>query len=299
MINGLKFEYDGIAGNAEISGPVLTFSVKFSYNGLPNQESTLYFGIRGAYLLTLVDKIDMKVGPLSPESFHIEPVGKGGTTTLKFELRHQSASLQELTMIAKERVFSIRIDLFGYEVPVGSRINNLDLMGLILFSPQTTSVQGKVNGAENTMHFQIPIESWLEALKESGVMDYYINTLVVNSDGRKDIRDLVQKIHEARDLLIQGKPGDSIAKLRDIVTWAGYKRKEEKNRYEKLKDYSLTANERADLVAPLDTLWRWTARGHHQGLNSDEVNEDQAKETIDLCYVFVSLLSRRKTSSTL
>ena len=299
MINGLKFEYDGIAGNAEISGPVLTFTVKCSYNGLPNQESTLNFGIRSAYLLTLVDNINKQVGPLSPEPFHIEGVVKGGTTSLKFELRLQSASLQELTSIAKERVFSIRVDLFGYEVPAGSRMNNSDLIGLILFSPQPTSVQGKVNGVENTMHFQIPTESWLKAIKESGVMDYYINTLVVNSDGRKDIRALVQKIHEARDLLIQGKQGDSIAKLRDIVTWAGYKRKEEKNRYEKLKDYSLTANERADLVAPLDTLWRWTARGHHQGLNSDEVNEDQAKETIDLCYVFVSLLSRRKTSSTL
>ena len=170
-------------------------------------------------------------------------------------------------------------------------------IGFILSSPTSSHVQGKLNGSDNTRYFQIPLETWLSALKDSGCMDYYINTLVVNSDGRGDINDMVQKIHEARELLIQGKPGDSVSKLRDIITWAGRKRKAEKNRYEKLSNYILTEKERDDVVSLLDTLWEWTSHGHHQGLNGDTVDEDQAKAAIDLCYVFVSLLSRRKTAS--
>ena len=295
----LKFEYNSIDGNREISGPVLTFQIRYTYFGKSNKESTVYFGIRGASLSTLVNNEEMPVSPLITAPFQVQPVVKGGSNVFTVDLRLSSASLQELTMIAKERVFSMRLELFAFETDGAYRADYPTFMGGILSSPTSAFVQGKINGNDNTRYFQIPLESWLSALKDTGHMDYHVNTLIISSTDRKDVQDLVRRLHEARDLLIQGKPGDSVSKLRDIVTWAGYKRSGESDRYRKLKEYNLTQRERDDVVSLLDTLWKWTSHGHHQGLDENSVGEDQAKAAIDLCYVFVELLSRRETIGTL
>lgn len=294
LSGNLKFEYDGIGGSKQLSGPVLSFRVRYSYDGMSQKESTIYFGVRGGFLTTLVGGDEQKIGLLDTEPFSIQPLAKGGSGTLVFNVRLSHSSLQQLSIVSKQRIFRITVDTFAHEIEGPHTGSYSRFIGAILASPWKGIVGGKIDGNNNVQSFQVPLDSWLKALKDTGYMDNFIDTIIINSSDREDIHSLLRKIQEANDLLIQGKPGDSVSKLRDIMTWAGYKRNGEKDRYQKLKEYSFSEKERNDVVSLLDALWKWTSHGHHQGLDDDSIDEDQAKAAIDLCYIFVGLVSRRK-----
>ena len=155
-------------------------------------------------------------------------------------------------------------------------------------------VGGKVDGARNSNEFKVDAEEWERAVENTKAAQYVTDSLLILNTDKEPIKELLEIIKNAEELLLKAQIKEAIAKVREICDWFDHKNKNQENRYSRLKSFDLSDSERDNLVKFLDVLWDWTAKGHHYTPAGYVYTEEQAWMSIHMGYLILSYMSRKQ-----
>ena len=295
IANDLTFEYESITGAYTIQGPMLTFTVRAEYASQANAP-TLYIDIVSGRLLVYGEQGLIEVGDLTPEA--VSPtVSPGGKFPIILRAQFSPESFQRFLEIANNsRRFQIQVFYRRYTIP-----NNLTGNDLVskyeiggIFSLYYRLVGGKVDGARNSNEFKVDAEEWERAVENTKAAQYVTDSLLILNTDKEPIKELLEIIKNAEELLLKAQIKEAIAKVREICDWFDHKNKNQENRYSRLKSFDLSDSERDNLVKFLDVLWDWTAKGHHYTPAGYVYTEEQAWMSIHMGYLILSYMSRKQ-----
>jgi len=294
VANELTFEYESITGAYTIKGPMFKFKVRAEYT-LQVDAPTLYIDIVGGRLLVYGEQGFIEVGDLTPEA-GFSRVSPGGKFPIELRAQFSPESFQRLLEIASNsRRFQIQVFYRRYLMYirlVNEPLIKNELGGL--FSLYHGVVGGKVDGLPNVSMFKVDAEEWARAVENTKAAQYVTHSLLILNTDKEPIKELLEIIKKAEELLLKGQIKEPLAKVREICDWFGHKNKNQEDRYSRLKSFDLSDSERENLVNLLDVLWDWSSKGHHYTPEGYVCTEEQAWMSIHMGYLILSYLSRKQ-----
>ncbi len=282
----LTFECIDVEGDRDVLGPILKFNLRVTLEG-ERPSSLIFFRIgKGRFH----GRDDRTLGVLEEGERPGFPkvrmrLNGGEHSEFWVHARLSDESIEEMLQSIPDRIFLGELNVafaLATDVAAGQAVQFLRENVADLFNEQHFGVGGRVNGQMIANTFRPDLERWKLAIGRTRAGRIRIDVVTTFNLEREDVRALVSSIDKAEELRLSGKIPEAIGAIREITTWAGYKKQGEPDRYPKLAIYDLSESERDSLVKLLDYIWSWTSAGHHRVAGVDgKFTDEQAKMAID------------------
>ncbi|MHB1693946.1 MAG: hypothetical protein ACYCUW_08745, partial [bacterium] len=208
--------------------------------------------------------------------------------TFSLYVQFSNSEFKKFLEDSKNRIFKITI----YYSEIQSQNSTVQLNS---FNIQNRVVSGMVDGNKSDYTFKVDQEMWIKAIENTKEAEYFTNQILITQPSKKVIKEFVDIVKDAEDLLYKGKIPEAMGKVRIIVEALGYKAKSEANRYTELENFSFESREKEDFKKFLDAIFSWSSDPHHSTIKSDDkFTEEQAQMSIHFAYLVIYYLSKKQ-----